>query len=309
MSRVGAAASRGRVGAVQGWLGGRGDTRVGRLAILWFRRYFEASHNSGSAATLYSFLSVVPFVLAVIGLTHAAGGDTNSLAERLIDHLKLRDPTAGLVTQTFGDASSNALAATLAGAVGFLIWGLGLGQIYQDVYARAWGIKRSASAADQGLFAIFFFVFSGAVALAVVSVAQLSHAGWYVLVPVWLVASTVFWLWTPRFLLHRQVGLRALLPGALLASVVLGGACACAPLFLGGTLNTDGKYFGSFGVTVALLGWGFVLITISVACAVFSPAWANWRQTETQRRDKGSAQRPEESSSAPNGSDVLSSSR
>ena len=102
MSRAGTAASRGRVGAVQGWLSGRGDTRVGRLAILWFRRYFETSHNSGSAATLYSFLSVVPFVLAVIGLTHAAGGNTNSLAERLIDHLKLHDPTAGLVRQVRG---------------------------------------------------------------------------------------------------------------------------------------------------------------------------------------------------------------
>ena len=161
MSRAGEAASRGRVGAVQAWLSGRGDSRVGRLAILWFRRYFETSRNSGSAATLYAFLSVMPFVLAVIGLTHAAGGDTNSFAARLIDHLKLTDPTAGLVKETFGAASSNALAATLAGAVGFLIWGLGLGQIYQDVYARAWGIRRSGSAADQGLFAIFFFVLSG----------------------------------------------------------------------------------------------------------------------------------------------------
>ncbi len=287
MTRVREAAFRGRVGAIQGWLSGRGDTRVGRLALQWFRSYFEASRNSGSAATLYAFLSVMPFVLAVIGLSHAAGGDTNSFAERLIDHLKLHDPTAGLVKETFGAASSNALAATLAGAVGFLIWGLGLGQIYQDVYARAWGIERSGSAADQGLFAIFFVVLSGAVAVAVVSVAQLRDTGWYVLVPVWLVASTLFWLWTPRFLLHRQIGLRALLPGALLASIVIGGACACAPLFLGGWLNTDGKYFGSFGVTVALLGWGFVLITISVVCAVFSPVWANWRQAERHLSAQG----------------------
>ena len=126
---------------------------------------------------------------------------------------------------------------------------------------------------------------------------------------VWLVASTVFWLWAPRFL-SAPAGRasRALAGCAARLSRSSVGRVRCAP-FLGGTLNTDGKYFGSFGVTVALLGWGFVLITISVACAVFSPAWANWRQTETQRRDKGSAQRPEESSSAPNGSDVLSSSR
>lgn len=275
-------ASHGRIGAIQRWLSGRSGTSLGRLAILWFRSYFEASRNSGSAATLYSFLSVAPFVLAVVGLTHATGGDTNSFAQRLVEHLKLSDPTAGLVRETFGAASSNALAATLAGVIGFLIWGLGLGQIYQDAYARAWRLEKVGSAADQGLFAIFFFVLSGALAAALVSVAQLHDAGWYLLVPIWLVASTAFWLWTPRFLLHRRIGLRALLPGALLASIVIGGACAFAPLFLGGWLNTDGRYFGAFGVTVALLGWGFVLVTLSVVCAVFSPVWATWRQTERQ---------------------------
>jgi uncharacterized BrkB/YihY/UPF0761 family membrane protein len=46
-------------------------------------------------------------------------------------------------------------------------------------------------------------------------------------------------------------------------------------------LNSDGKYFGSFGVVVALLTWGFILTTLSMVCAVFSPVWAEWRHTET----------------------------
>ena len=68
---------------MQEWLAQFSDTSVGRLALLWFRRYFEASENSGSAATVYTFLSVGPLVLAPTGLFHAAGTATTAFSERL----------------------------------------------------------------------------------------------------------------------------------------------------------------------------------------------------------------------------------
>jgi len=268
--------------AVQRWLARRADSRLGRLSLQWFRGYFEASRNSGSAATLYSFLSIVPVVLAVVGLLHAAGANTDTLAEHLIDHLDLSGSTAQVVTDTFGSASSNALAASLAAVVGFLIWGIGIGQIYQDVYARAWKVEvRTLS--DQVRFTIWFFVFAGVCAAPILVAERLRTAGWLALIPVWIIGSVVFWLWTPSFLVHRLVGVRRLFPGALLAAVVIGGATATSPLFLGAWLHTDAKYFGPFGVVLALLGWGFVLITISMVCAVFSPVWWRWLELERAR--------------------------
>ena len=273
---------RGRVRKMQDWLSRRADTRLGRLALQWFRAYFEASRNSGCAASIYSALSVLPAALVTIAFFNLSRSDSNALADRLVSHLKLDDTTAGIVRDTFGSASSNALAATITVVLGFLIWGLGIGQIYQAVYARAWRIE-VGSAADQGLFAIFFFVVTGAFALAIVSAERLSETGWFVVLPVWLVASTVFWLWVPRFLLHRKIGLRALLPGALLASVVLGGAAATSPLFLGDSLNASGRAFGSFGVVMTVVASVFIMITMSLVCAVFSPVWASWRESERQR--------------------------
>jgi hypothetical protein len=277
-----AAAERGRVKRMQDWLSRRADTRLGRLSLQWFRAYFEASRNSGCAASIYSALSVLPAALVTIAYFNLSRGDSNALADRLVSHLKLDETTAGIVRDTFGSASSNALAATVTVIFGFLLWGLGIGQIYQDVYARAWRIK-VGSLADQGLFAVFFFVVTGAVALSVVSAERLRETGWFVLLPVWLVASTVFWLWVPRFLLHRKIGLRALLPGALLASVVLGGAAATSPLFLGDSMNASGRAFGSFGVVLTVIGAVFIMITMSLVCAVFSPVWASWRASERQR--------------------------
>jgi membrane protein len=282
MSDAGSAGD-GRTKAVQDWLSRRADTRLGRLALQWFRAYFAASRNSGCAATVYSSLSVLPASLVAVSYFHSSGSDTNAFAERLTTHLKLNGATASLVQDTFGSASSNALAASITVVISFLIWGIGIGQIYQAVYARAWRIK-VGSAADQGLFAIFFFVITGAIALAVVSAGELRNTGWFVVLPVWLVGSTVFWLWVPRFLLHRKVGLRALLPGALLATIVLGGATATAPFFVAAPLNANGKAFGSFGVVVTMIGYVFIMITMSLVCAVFSPVWASWRETEKQRR-------------------------
>jgi membrane protein len=273
----------GRIKAGQDWLSGRADTPVGRLALGWFRGYFAASRNSGCAITIYSSLSVLPAVLVAIAYFHPSQSNANLFADRLVTHLDLNGASAELVRDTFGSASANALGATVAVAVGFLLWGIGIGQIYQDVYARAWGVE-AGSAADQALFAIFFFALSGVIALAVYSAAGLRAAGWLVLVPVWMIGATVFWLWVPRFLLHRRIGFRALLPGALLSSLVLGATIAAAPLFLAAPMNENGKAFGSFGVALTIIGYAFVLLTMSLACAVFSPVWAEWRQAEERAR-------------------------
>jgi hypothetical protein len=270
-----------RAKAVLDWLRGRADTAVGRLAFLWFRAYFEASRNSGCAATIYSSLSVVPAALVAVAYLHPTGDNANVFAERLVTHLKLTGSTATLVQGTFGSASANALAATVAVAVSFLFWGIGIGQIYQDVYARAWGIK-VGSLADQGLFAAFFFIFTGAVALALVATSWLRDAGLIVLVPAWVIGSTGFWLLVPHLLLHRRITLRALLPGALLAAFLIGGTVATSPFFMAAPFNENGKAFGAFGVVLTTIGYLFVLITMSLACAVFSPVWAKWREAEKQ---------------------------
>ena len=275
--------SRGRVESIQDWLRRRADTASGRLALQWFRGYFAASRNSGCAVTVYSSLSVLPAALVAVAYFHPLQGGANVFAQRLVTHLKLTGATATLVEGTFGTTSSNALAATVTVVISFLIWGIGIGQIYQDVYARAWELK-IGSIADQGLFALFFFLLSGAIAVAVVAAARFHGASVLILIPAWLAASTAFWLLAPSLLLHRRIGLTALLPGALLASVVLGGAMATSPLFLAAPLNQNGKALGSFGVVLTTIGYVFIMITLSLVCAVFSPVWKHWRETEKHRR-------------------------
>ena len=268
-----------RLGAAQGWLRSRADSSLGRLVLLWFRRYFEASRNSGAAATTYITLSVLPTALVIIAIFNLARGDENAFADRLISHMNLDGPTANIVQDLFGTTANNVLAASITIVIGFLIWGLSIGQQYQDLYARAWRIH-VGTAADQVRFTTWFFVFSGLIALMTVSASELRDAGWLATLPAWIVGSMLFWLWTPRYLLHRKIPLRSLLPGALLATFVVGGTIVTSPLWIGPTLNQNAKAFGAFGVVIGLFAYILIVVTISMVCAVFAPVWSEWRQGE-----------------------------
>jgi len=275
--------SKSRLSGLRHWLARRRDSSLARLALLWFRRYFEASRNSGAAASGYITLSVLPAGLVFIALFNLAASNENAFADRLITHMRLDGNTAAIVGDLFGTTSDNVLAASIAVVLGFLIWGLSVGQLYQDIYARAWGVEVSA-ATNQVLFAVWFFVVSFVVAALFGSASELRSAGWAVAIVVWIIGSLVFWLFTPRLLLHRKVPVRSLFPGALLATFLIGGTLATSPLWIGPGLNESASAFGSFGVFLGLFGYIMIVITMSTACAVFAPVWAEWRQDEKERQ-------------------------
>jgi membrane protein len=277
-----------RVASIRDWLARRTDSWAGRLAFLWFRRYMQASKNSGSATTAYFMLSVIPTALVAIAFFDQSGGDANALAERLIAHMHLSGSAADIVRQTFGTTANNAVAATVAVVISFLFWGIGIGQLYRDVYMRAWHVE-TAQASDQALFTVWYFVICGLVGFMVVATTETASSSRALFIPVWLAASILFWLWTPRFLLHRKVPTRKLLPGAILGALVLGGTIGTAPLWMGPTLNQNADAFGSFGVVLAIVALTLIVITISMVCAVFAPVWEEFRQAE---KDRKAAQKP-----------------
>jgi uncharacterized BrkB/YihY/UPF0761 family membrane protein len=265
------------------WLRGRADTSLGRLAFLWFRRYFEASSNSGSAAAAYITLSVLPAALVIIGLFNLAQGDESAFADRVVQHMKLDGAAADIVRDLFGTTADNVTVASVAVVIGFLIWGISIGQLYQDVYARAWRIH-VGSAADQLRYTIWFFLISGLLAVIVRLGGRAPGQRLVIALPLWICGSIVFWLWTPRYLLHREVPLRSLLPGALLATFVLSGTIATSPLWIGPTINQNATAFGGFGAVIALFAYILIGTTLSMVCAVFAPVWAEWRDGENERK-------------------------
>ncbi len=280
-----------RVGRIRDWLGRQTDSWIGRLSFLWFKRYMQASKNSGASTTAYFMLSVVPTALVAVALFGQAGGDTSALAERLVTRMHLTGDVAEIVRQTFGTTADNTLAATVAVVISFLFWGIGIGQLYRDVYTRSWRVE-TAQASDQVLFTIWYFVTCGLLGAMFLATTETASSNRALFIPLWLGVSVLYWLWTPRFLLHKKVPTRRLLPGAFLGAFVLGGTIGTAPLWMGPTLNQNAQAFGPFGVVLALLAFVLIAITISMVCAVFGPVWEEFRQLENERQSASEVKTP-----------------
>ena len=112
--------------------------------------------------------------------------------------MKLDGATASLVRDLFGTTAGNLLAASVTVVIGFLIWGLSIGQLYQNLYARAWRIHVGHGRRPDPLHGLVLRLQRPPRA-ASVSAAELRAAGWLALLPAWIAGSMVFWLWTPRY--------------------------------------------------------------------------------------------------------------
>ena len=88
----------------------------------------------------------------------------------------------------------------------------------------------------------------------------------------------------PALSAPREVSLRSLLPGPLLATFVLSGTIATSPFWIGSTINQIAKAFGAFGAVIALFAYILIGTTLSRICAVFAPVWADWRLGEKTRK-------------------------
>jgi membrane protein len=259
------------------WLERQASSRLGSLVRGCVLRYAQSSEHSAEALVLGTFLSVVPALLAIYALSDLSAGSGNGIAQHLIYRLHIHDPAARLLSSAFGSEASNAAAATIIGLLGFLFFGLGLGKIVQGVYARAWRIDVRLLT-DRWRFALWFVVSTLLLGLQVTEESLVSALGWVLASPVGLVVLVAFWLWTPWLLLHRKISLRLLLPGALLVAVVYMLAVTVSEFILGYWVTDNGRLFGSFGVVLALVSWAQVVAGIWLACAVFSPVYAEWRE-------------------------------
>jgi hypothetical protein len=107
----------------------RSSSRFGSFLLGCLRRYAESSRNSATALVFNVFLSVVPALLAVYALAGLGRGADSVIAVHLIGHLHLHGSTAVLVSRNFGRRYRNAAAASVIGLLGFLIFGLGIGNL------------------------------------------------------------------------------------------------------------------------------------------------------------------------------------
>lgn len=245
-----------------------------RLGLDVHNRYNELhGGNMASAITLSAFLSLLPLLLvgiAVLGFFSAAS--SKDLAKEVIDNLQLdqSSQTAELVADAIRTAESSRKAASVLGFAGLLWTGLGLVNALQYAWNTAWQVP-GRGLKDKGV-GLAWLCGGGVLFAASFAVSAASQMLPGFLAPLGILAGlatgVVLWLWTAHTLPNRQVGWRALLPGALVGALGFEVLKIVASFVVPRFVASSSELYGPVGVVFAVLAWLLVFGRLVVYAAV-----------------------------------------
>jgi membrane protein len=275
-------------GRGKGWVDAQDPATRKGATIGWYRRFRESDGGLfGVLLTAYLFVTAFPAAVVMMSYVYS---DATVAGDRLVNRLSLTGEPARLVHSVVAGTSGHQLGATVFAVANVFIFGIGFGRVLQVVHARSWQIDLGKPQFfDQARYLLTLLVPVGFLLLYIIQThalhSQPSWIGW-LLLPVWLVALVVYFVWMPRMLLHQRVSARDILPGAVFTILGLVGVRLISAVLFRNWLVWYSKYYGSLGVAMAIFFWIALPASVLVLAAAFSPALAHRRDLrEAQRRN------------------------
>jgi uncharacterized BrkB/YihY/UPF0761 family membrane protein len=252
-------------------------TRRG-ATIGWFQLYRRADGQLyAMLLTSYIFITALP---ATVALATFVYNNPTRLADRLVARLHLDPSTSSLVHTVLSGASKHQLVATIIAVGDVVIFGSGFGRTLQLIYARVWHVDVTWSRLrDQERYLAVLAVLVGLMAVFLLETSRVSDGSalWLATMPLWLFALIAYFAWLPRYLLHRQIPIADILPGAAFAALGLVALRLASSLVLARWLKSYAKNFGAFGIILALFFWLLVIASLIVMSAALAPPFAGRR--------------------------------
>ncbi|HEV3401068.1 MAG TPA: YhjD/YihY/BrkB family envelope integrity protein [Acidimicrobiales bacterium] len=220
-------------------------------------RYSELNGNHlASAITLAGFISLFPLLLVAIAVLGFFSHQSLDLASDVVDRLGLTGEAATIVTEAIERAEHSRKAASVIGVGGLLWSGLGLVAAIQYGLNTVWQVK------GQGLRDKLSGLgwLAGAAVLFLASFGATAAIGFVpVLAPLGIVVGVgvgvALWLWTLKVLPNRDVGWKALLPGAVVGAVGMELLKVVGSIWVPKAVASSSALYGSLGVVFAVLAW------------------------------------------------------
>jgi membrane protein len=234
----------------------------------------ELMHRAFGFAAL-GFVTLVPLLIVVAA---AAPLNGRTFPEWVIAGVGLSGRASNAINRLFGP-TNRVLSTTTAFSLAVLaVFGLSFAAMVQTGMARVWELPaaRLLSVWRQALWlaALVGLLLVGADLLG------LLHDGWFITTLRWCattVGATLFFWWTPRFLLEGRVPWRALLPGAVLTVMGLVGLRAFSAAIFAPLLVSSAITYGGIGAVLILVTWligiGYVIFGAALVGRVVYEVW------------------------------------
>lgn len=229
--------------------------------VLGVQARFTELHGGSlaSAVTLAAFLSLFPLVLVTIAILGFFASTTPDLSSQIADFFGL--PRGGnaaeAITTALSTAEESRAAASIVGFAGLAWSALGLVKALQYAYDAVWQVK--GRGLRDKLVGLGWFV--GAALVFVASFAVTAVLGFLpaIFAPLNLLVgigvSLGLFLWTAHTLCNRDVGWRALVPGAIFGAVGLEALKVIGGIYVPQAVASSSALYGSIGIVFAVLAW------------------------------------------------------
>lgn len=238
-------------------------TRLGRM-VLRIASALAAIEVFDRAMTLaaQAFTSLLPLIVVAAALRH---GDTRPIGDGLASYLGLGDSATRVIEGSLPVASDVLSTLGWFGLLLLLASATAFSRALDRFYARVWSTSRPGFRGAWRWVAVLAAILLG---LAVIQFTRriLRSEGGYVLLTLLAecVLWTLIWLLAGWIILNRSVSFRALLPGAMLCGVGLAAAGSLGRIYLPIALTSAAEQFGALGITIAYIGWLFILMFVVV---------------------------------------------
>jgi membrane protein len=249
------------------------------VALHAWRRYRAVDGPLQSALlSLYILVAVLP---ALLVMEEYLDKHPNSLANSIVHHYRLDRPTATMIHGVLNEGRAHELGSALLAIVGALVFGLGFGRVLQLVHARAWQLELRNRGRDQLLYAMVLAIVYLLIVLLLIQLTEVSGDAVWVgdtLGLAWIALLTLFFVWAPWVLTHKQLSRRDLLPGAVLTAAALVVIMLISRYVMEYWIDLYAADYGGFGVILAIYFWLAFSSGAIVWAAALSPALAARRE-------------------------------
>lgn len=253
--------------------------------VLAVHQRFSELHGSqtASAITLTGFLTLFPLALVAIAVIGFWSASSSDVTERIIDQLGLSGEAATTVTKAISTAQHSRRIASVVGVIGLLWTGLGFGSAMAYAYNTAWQVQgrgwrdRLRTLAWLGGLGLLIALGLGATT----SLEWLGGPPSWLLIVGSVAVNVAMFLWTSLVLPNRRVGVRALLPAAIIGGIALEALKIVGALIVPRLVANSSALYGTLGVVFALLAWLLILGRVVVYVTVIEvTSWERSRGTE-----------------------------
>jgi YihY family inner membrane protein len=232
--------------------------------------------------TYYGFLSLFPLLLLLVSTLGFALEGNPALQERVLDSALSRLPVIGQQIGENVHSLQGSGIAVVVGLVGSIYGSLGVVQAAQNAFNKVWAVPRNARPnplmARVRSLLMLLIVGVGVLlstALSGVTVAAEAIAGKVAAAAPGLLLNLALFVLAFRLLTAARIGVRQVLPGAIVAAVGWQLLQWGGTWYFGTRLTGVSATYGVFGVVIGLLVWLYLSAFTVVLCAEVNAVRAN----------------------------------